>query len=76
VEGESVSSAILLKLRSKSGLLTRETLGQLLDRRALLLLSNLFVLLLVRCRLESLPGQPSAQEVHEDMAQGFEVVSP
>jgi hypothetical protein len=56
--------------------LTRITLDQLGDRRGLLLLSNLLVLLLVGRCFETLPRQPSAEEVEEDVSQGLEVVSP
>ena len=54
---------------------TWEPLAQLLDRRRLLLLSNLLVLLLVGRGAETLPWQPTAQEVHEDVAKGLQVVA-
>lgn len=60
---------------SGDGRRTRKALAKLLDRRALLLLSDLLVLLLVRRRLEPLPGQTAAEEVHENVTEGFEVVS-
>lgn len=52
-----------------------ETLAEVLDGRGLLLLANLFVLLLIGGSFEALPGQAAAEEVHEDVAQGLEVVS-
>lgn len=55
---------------------TRVVLDQLGDRRALLLFSNLFVLLLVGRRLEPLPRQASAEKVEEDVAERLEVVPP
>jgi hypothetical protein len=54
---------------------TRKAIAEILDRSRLLLLSNLLVLLLVRCSLEALPWQSAAQEVHEDMAERLKVVS-
>jgi hypothetical protein len=54
---------------------TWETIAEILDRGGLLLLSNLLVLLLVRGSLQALPRQSAAQEVHEDVAKGLEVVS-
>lgn len=39
----------------RSGIRTREARTQLLDRCCLFLLSDLFILLLVRCGLETLP---------------------
>ena len=49
--------------------LTREALAKFLDRGALLLLADLFVLLLVRSGPKPLPGESTAQKVHEDMTQ-------
>ncbi len=53
-----------------------EALAQLLDGRRLLLLANLFVLLLVGGRLETLPRKTATEEVHEDVSQRLQVVSP
>jgi len=55
---------------------TGKALGELLDRRRLLLLADLLVLLLVGGRLEALPREAAAQEVHEDVPERLEVVSP
>ena len=55
--------------------LTREPLTQFLDRRRLLLLSNLLVLLLVGSSLEALPRQTTAEEVHEHVAESLEIVT-
>jgi hypothetical protein len=46
---------------------TWERLGKLFDRRALLLLADFFVFLLVRSRLETLPRQSSTQKIHENV---------
>ena len=54
---------------------TGKAFAQVLDGRGLLLLADLLVLLLVGGRLQALPGQAAAQEVHEDVAQGLEVVA-
>jgi len=64
------------KEKRKKGRRTGEPLCELLDGRALLLLADLLVLLLVGRRLESLPGQAPAQEVHEDVSERLEVVAP
>jgi hypothetical protein len=56
--------------------LTRETLAQLLDRCGLLLFANLLVLLLVGCSPKALPWQTAPQEVHKDVAQGLQIISP
>jgi hypothetical protein len=61
--------------RKRTGLLAWESLAQILNGSGLLLLANLLVLLLVGGSLESLPGQASAQKVHENMAQRLQVVS-
>jgi len=55
--------------------LFRVAVTEILDGSGLLLLSNLFVLLLVRGSLQALPGETSTEEVHEHMAQGFEVIT-
>jgi hypothetical protein len=53
----------------------RKALAEILDRGCLFLLTNLLVLLLVRCSFQTLPWQPAAEEVHEDMTQSFQIVS-
>jgi hypothetical protein len=55
--------------------LTRESFAQLLDGRGLLLLSDLLVLLLVGSSLQTLPGKPASQKIHEDMTQCLQIVS-
>lgn len=55
--------------------LLREALAQILNRSCLLLLANLLVLLLVGSSLQTLPGQTSSEEVHEDMAKSLEIVT-
>jgi hypothetical protein len=54
---------------------TRVVLDQLWNRRALLLLSDFLVLLLVGRRLETLPWQTATQKVEEDVAESFEIVT-
>lgn len=54
---------------------TRKVLAQQLDRRAHLLVADLFVLALLRVGLQSLPRQRAAVEVHEDKAERLEVVA-
>jgi hypothetical protein len=54
---------------------TRESVAEILDGRCLLLLANLLVLLLVGGRLEALPWQSTAKEIHENVTQGLEIVS-
>ena len=61
-----------MKVGDKLG---REALAQHLDGRRHLLLADLLVLLLLRRRLQALPRQRSAQEVHQDVPEGFEVVA-
>jgi hypothetical protein len=56
--------------------LLREALAQLLDWRALLLLADLLVLLLIGLRPKTLPWQPAPQEVHEDVSERLEVIPP
>ena len=53
---------------------TREPLAQLLNGRSLLLLADLLVLLLLRGRLEALPGQAAAQEVEQHVCERLEVI--
>jgi len=55
--------------------LFRVAVTEILDGSRLLLLSNLFVLLLVRSSLQALPGEASTEEVHEDVAEGLEVIT-
>ena len=54
---------------------TWETLTQFVNRSGLLLLADLLVFLLVRRGLETLPWEAAAQEVHEDVAEGLQIVS-
>lgn len=56
--------------------LTWEALAQLFNGGALFFLANLFVLLLVCGRPQTLPWQTTTKEVHKDMAQRLQVVSP
>lgn len=51
-----------------------EALAEHLDGRGHLLLADLLVLLLLGGGLEALPGQGPPQEVHEDIAQGLDVI--
>lgn len=55
---------------------TRKSFAQVLDRSSLFLLANLLVLLLVRRGFQSLPWETSSQEVHENVTQSFQVISP
>lgn len=55
--------------------LTREAVAEVLDGSSLLLLSNLLVLLLVGSSLQTLPWKATAQEVHENVTKGLEIVS-
>lgn len=55
--------------------LTWESLAELLDWRALLLLTNLFVFLLVRGSTETLPWEPTTQEIHEDVTKRLKVIT-
>jgi hypothetical protein len=50
-------------------------LAEEVDRRRHLLLHDLLLLLLLRDRAEALPGERAAEEVHEDVAEGLEVVA-
>lgn len=56
--------------------LSGETLAQVLDGGGLLLLPDLLVFLLVSRSLQTLPWKAPSKEVHEHMAEGFEVVTP
>lgn len=51
-------------------------LAEDLDRSVSLTVADLLVALLERVGFEALPGEGTAQEVHEHVADGFEVVSP
>ena len=53
----------------------RVTTAELLKGRLNLLLLNVVILFVLRATRESLPGQTSLQEVKEDMANGFEIVT-
>jgi len=55
--------------------LLRVAITEVLDRSRLLLLYNLFVLLLVRSSLQALPGKTPAEEVHENVAEGLQVIT-
>lgn len=59
-----------------NGEFLRVIFDKLGNRSCLLLLANLFVLLLVRCSLETLPGQSASQKVKEDVPQTLEVIPP
>jgi hypothetical protein len=54
---------------------TRKVLAQQLDRRAHLLVADLFVLALLRVGLQTLPRQRAAVKVHEDETERFEIVA-
>jgi hypothetical protein len=54
---------------------TWEAVAEVLDRCRLLLFANLLVLLLVGCSLEALPWETTSKEVHEDVTQGFQIIS-
>ena len=56
--------------------LTGVAFAQDLDGRGHLLLADALVLLPLGGGLESLPGQGAQVEVHEDVAQGLQVVTP
>ena len=55
---------------------TWEAIAKVLDRRRLFLLSDFLVFLLIGRSLEALPGQATAEEIHENVTQCFEIVSP
>ena len=57
------------------GELVGEASTEVLRRGGHLLLHDAVVLLLLRRRLESLPGERATEEVHEDVAERFHVVS-
>lgn len=48
-----------------------ETLAKVFNRRGLLLLADLLVLLLVRGSFQTLPRKATSEEVHEYMAEGL-----
>lgn len=52
-----------------------EAFAEVLDGGRLLFLTNLFILLLIGRRLETLPRQAAPEEIHENVAQGLEIVS-
>jgi len=56
--------------------LTGVSFTQDLDGRGHLLLADALVLLPLGGRLEALPGQGAQVEVHEDVAQGLQVITP
>ena len=49
--------------------------AQFFYRGCLLLLTDLFVLLLVRRRFETLPRQASTEEVHENVTERLEIIT-
>lgn len=55
--------------------LFREALAKILDGSSLLLFTNLLILLLVSGSLQALPGKATAKEIHEDVTEGFQIVS-
>ena len=55
--------------------LSRITLAELLRRSRHFSIHDTLVLLLLGIGLESLPGKRSPDEIHEDIAEGFEVVA-
>lgn len=57
------------------GELLGETLAEILDDGRLLLLTDLLVLLLIGSCLQSLPGESTSEEIHEDVAESLKVVS-
>lgn len=56
--------------------LTRISVAKFFDSGGLLLLTDLLVLLLVGGSLQTLPGKTAAQEVHENMTEGLEIITP
>ena len=54
---------------------TRVTLAKFLNGRCLLLLTNLLVFLLVRCRFETLPWQTSTKEIHKNVTKRLEIIT-
>ena len=57
------------------GELMGNVLAKLLDRRVLLSLADLFILLFVGVGFESLPRQSAFEEVDEDVTKSFEIVT-
>lgn len=55
---------------------TRSALYQLWNRRCLFLFPNLFILLFIRSRFQTLPRQTATEEIEKDMTERFEVVPP
>jgi len=53
----------------------RVTTAELFEGRLNLFLLNVVILFVLRATRETLPGQTSLQEVKEDMADGFEIVT-
>lgn len=72
-EGSSSSSCFCLEPPS---VLTWVSLTEHLDWRGHLLFADAFVLLPLGNGLQPLPGQRAQVEVHEDVAQGLQVVPP
>lgn len=57
------------------GKFRREAFAQLFNGRLLFAVANLLVFLLVRSSTQSLPGKTAFEEVDEDMAQSFKIVT-
>lgn len=72
---ELLCSKLALDVTNEHRRRTRKAVAKILDRGRLLLLPDLLVLLLVRRSLQTLPWQPSAQEVHEDVAESLEIIT-
>jgi len=64
--------AAVVQIHDKLG---RVTLAQDVDRRRHLLLADTVIFLLLRRRLEALPRQRTAVEIHQDMSHGLQVVA-
>ena len=56
------------------GKFCRKPFAQNLDRCGHFLFTDFFVFLLLGSSLEALPGEGSAIEVHEDVAEGFHII--
>src|SRR5258708_7197685 len=69
----------IMSARTKSNKwsqLTRIPIAQIGNRNTLLLLPNALVFLLVVGCLETLPRERTTHEVHENMSQALEVITP
>lgn len=65
----------MIPLKRRRDAITWESIAKILDCGGLLLLANLLILLLVGGSLETLPGEATSEEVQEDVAQSFEVIT-